>query len=268
MPPNDVRALCVSIHDVSPHTWEACRRLRDAIRSIAPIPLTLLVVPNYHRRGSTDPSWYRDALEECLSQGDELALHGYSHLDELPLSRSWRSFFLRRVYTSCEGEFSAVDTTEAARRIALGLDWFAERRWPVHGFVAPAWLMSPGAWQALADAPFSYTTTFRRFHFLSGGGSIPATSMVYGARNSATRWFSRAANNALRWRLSWAPLLRYGLHPADARHPMLMRHLERLLESSMANRFAMTKSSFAERHRQSATTELVTDSAALLKKKK
>lgn len=248
MQENEKKALCVSIHDVSPYTWKACSRLRDAIRAIAPVPLTLLVVPDYHRLGASDPPWYRAALDRCLADGDELALHGYSHLDEMPDGPSLASYLLRRVYTTSEGEFAAVDATEASRRIQCGLDWFRARGWPVQGFVAPAWLMSDGAWQALFASRFLYTTTMRRFYVLPDRQGFTSPALVYGARNCVTRSVSRLNSEWLAWRLSRSPLIRFGLHPADADHPGLMRHLERLIEMTAARRTPMTKAGFAAVH--------------------
>ena len=43
--PIDEQVLCVSIHDVAPATWTDCLRLVQAVRAVADIPLTWLVVP-------------------------------------------------------------------------------------------------------------------------------------------------------------------------------------------------------------------------------
>jgi len=157
--------LCVSIHDVAPATWTDCLRLVEAVRAVADVPLTWLVVPHYHFRPEQSL-----AMEACLNvaleRGDELALHGYSHLDTEAAGGGLRSRFLRNVYTRREGEFAALTEAEARRRLELGLDWFAARGWTPTGFVPPAWLLGEGAWRALRDAPFDYTTTFSHFHCL------------------------------------------------------------------------------------------------------
>src|SRR6185369_14504453 len=80
-PPPTLRpALCISIHDVAPATWADCARLLEALAPLGPLPLTLLVVPDYHRQGAAVPGWYRHAVERRLEMGDELALHGWNHL--------------------------------------------------------------------------------------------------------------------------------------------------------------------------------------------
>lgn len=236
--------LCVSIHDVAPATWAGCERLARAIREVADIPLTWLVVPRYHERDEVSESM-QAGLAGYLAQGHELALHGYTHLDSVPVAGSARSRFLRGVYTTREGEFSALSYDEARRRIRLGLDWFAARGWPVYGFVPPAWLLGPEAWRALREAPFEYTTTFSRLHLLRQGRSVLSPSLVYAARNRAGRFLSPLAADAGAALLARAPLVRLSLHPPDARHPRLLRHAQQLVERLLATRAAVTKAGCA-----------------------
>ncbi len=255
-----VRALCVSIHDVAPATWDECARLASAIREVADIRLTWLVVPHYHRSGG-DLARMEAGLERMLAAGDELALHGYTHLDTAPRGAGPVERFLRGTY-SREGEFAALDAGEAARRIGLGLGWFAERGWPVHGFVPPAWLMGEGAWEALRGFDFDYTTTFRRFHPLqplpASGAQAPtqlplslvspslfSPSLVYAARNRSGRLASPVLADLLAFALARQPLVRLGLHPPDLRHPRLLRHAQATVGRLLATRTAMTKLAFA-----------------------
>ena len=256
-------ALCVSIHDVAPSTWDECRRLAEAIRVVADIPLTWLVVPAYHRGGGDEPRM-RAGLDAALARGDELTLHGYTHLDTSPRGEGWRDRFLRGAY-SREGEFAALTAEEAERRIRLGLDWFAAQGWPVSGFVPPAWLMGEDAWRALRRFPFAYTTTFTRFHLLQGEegsgagklGGVPeesrvpacrstySPSLVYAARNRSGRLLSPVMADLTSALLSRAPLIRLSLHPPDVRYPRLLRHAQRTVERLLARRTPMTKAAFA-----------------------
>jgi predicted deacetylase len=376
----DEHMLCVSIHDVAPATWSDCLRLVEAVRAVADIPLTWLVVPHYHFRPEQSP-----AMEACLNvaleRGDELALHGYSHLDTEAGSGGLRARFLRNVYTRREGEFAALTEAEARRRLELGLDWFAARGWTPTGFVPPAWLLGGGAWRALRDAPFAYTTTFSHFHCLPGarerrpaarpqrqhaqhgagegrregrgegagqgagerpgyrgdasasiqGGSgavqsgqgnqsargpgnmqfdarnwtgangtdlrhdmrgrddpalpldpgqnlphdlledkqnpviplatptpftqnnrrgthaILSPSLVYAARNRSGRIVSPRVADATAAMLARSPLVRFSLHPPDARYPELVRHIQQSLERLLESREAVTKAEFARR---------------------
>jgi predicted deacetylase len=370
--------LCVSIHDVAPATWSDCLRLVEAVRAVADIPLTWLVVPHYHFRPEQSP-----AMEACLNvaleRGDELALHGYSHLDTEAGSGGLRTRFLRNVYTRREGEFAALTESEARQRLELGLDWFAARGWTPTGFVPPAWLLGEGAWRALRDAPFAYTTTFSHFHCLPGarerrpvarperrqtlhvtgerpgyrgdasasiqGGSgavqtgqgnyagqgarnrqfdpgtwtggqtekrtgaagpdlrhdlghdlghdgptrdhapelntpdalyssqttpqtpftqnnrrgthaILSPSLVYAARNRGGRILSPRVADATASMLARSPLVRFSLHPPDARYPELVRHIQQTLVRLLESREAVTKAEFAHRVAQRLTPRL------------
>lgn len=248
------RALCVAVHDVAPATWPACAELIAAIRQVAEIPLTLLVVPHFHGHGlkpdaPADPGIeraYRHTLDALAQAGHELALHGYTHLDEGPPARGWRRRFLREVYTTAEGEFAALDADEARRRLQLGLAWFGQRGWHPAGFVPPAWLLSEGAWLALGDSPFSYTTTWRQFHLLKPRHALHAPALVYAARNRSGRLLSPPLASLLAWRLRQAPLVRLALHPRDALHPALVRHAQQLIARLLDDgRVPLSKAAFA-----------------------
>lgn len=244
--------LCVSIHDVAPATWSDCLRLVQAVREVADIPLTWLVVPHYHFRPERSL-----AMEACLKvvveRGDELALHGYSHLDTQANGGGLRGRFLRNVYTRREGEFAALDEAEARHRLEQGLAWFAERGWMPSGFIPPAWLLGKDAWRALRATNFAYTTTFSHFHCLRGADGSPqdravlSPSLVYAARNRGGRLLSPRVADATAAMLANAPLVRFSLHPPDARYPELLRHTQRVLERLLAQREAVTKAECARR---------------------
>jgi predicted deacetylase len=243
--PTEVRALCVSIHDVAPDTWPQCERLWQALRAVADIPLTWLVVPRYHGWAPPAPAMER-ALDAALALGHELALHGYTHLDTAPApGAGLRTRFVRTVYTQSEGEFAAIGADEARERIALGLAWFAERGWPVRGFVPPAWLLGEAAWRVLREFPFEYTTTLSRFHLLPEQRSLWSPSLVYTARNAAGRLVSPRANAALALLMAPKPLVRFSLHPRDAQFPALVRHAQHLVARLLDDRVPCTKAGFA-----------------------
>jgi hypothetical protein len=115
-----------------------------------------------------------------------------------------------------------------------------------HGFVAPAWLMSRGTWEALPAFDFTYTTTLGRFHLLRERRSVNALSLVYSARSRWRRWTSRGWNAALVRALRDAPLVRLGIHPADAEHIDLVEHIQRVLDYARRGRQAITKAEYAE----------------------
>jgi predicted deacetylase len=258
VPPTRPRTLCVSIHDVAPATWPQCERLWQAVRAVADIPLTWLVVPRYHGLAPPAPAMER-ALGAALAQGHELALHGYTHVDSAPAQAGLRSRFLRTMYTRREGEFAAIGAEEARERIALGLAYFAERGWPVRGFVPPAWLLGEAAWRVLHEFPFEYTTTMGRFHLLQAPlharpheqHALWSPSLVYSARNAAGRVVSPRVNGAMAALMAGNPLIRLSLHPPDAQYPALLRHAQHLVEGLLAGRTPRTKAGFASEWRAS-----------------
>lgn len=252
MPSNERPVLCVSIHDVAPATWPECMHLLHALRAVADIPLSWLVVPRYHGSGSVSRPFERQ-LGELAADGHELVLHGYTHRDDAPLG-GWANRLVRTICTEREGEFSALDRDQARRRIELGLHWFSQRGWPVSGFVAPAWLMSAGTHAALADYPFAYTTTWSRFLLLRPRRSVLAPSLVYAARNATGRRLSAPAAAVLAGLCRRAGLVRLGLHPRDAHHPALVRHAQGLVERMLEQREAVTKAAFAQRLTERATS--------------
>lgn len=220
---NSPPTLCVSLHDVAPSTWPACQVLLKMLDQLGPIPVTLLVVPDYHGRGSIESDrGFLHAIDRRLARGDEVVLHGYYHRDDQGCDgpRAWLS---RRIYTAAEGEFAALAQNEARARLERGLALFARVGWPVSGFVAPAWLMGQGTRAALMDLPLAYTTTVRAIYQLPTWKETVAPSLVYSVRSAVRRVLSHGWNAALDWHLrqpqrACAGPWRYGIHPADARY--------------------------------------------------
>ncbi|WP_298011018.1 polysaccharide deacetylase family protein [uncultured Aquabacterium sp.] len=238
LPPSAGRPmLSVTIHDVAPSTWPACERVMDAVRAVADVPMTLLVVPRYHLRPSNHA--FEQRLEALQAQGHELALHGYSHLDDGEPA-NWVDHVRRRWYTAGEGEFSALSQDEALRRLHAGARWFARRGWPLHGFVAPAWLMSRGTWQALDQLPLSYTATLRAVYSLPQAQRITSACLAFSTRTAWRRAVSLPRNAwvAARWHAQ--PLVRFELHPHDADHRLIRQCWSGRLRALLAEREART----------------------------
>jgi predicted deacetylase len=231
-------AVCVVLHDVADATLAACERVQRALDEVAPVPLTLLAVPRYHGQPASA------ALEAWLgaqqATGHELALHGWTHRDD-GQPRGLLDRLRRRVYTRGEGEFCDIAAAEAAWRLQQGRDWFAQHGWALHGFVAPAWLLGPGAWAALRAQPaFGYTATLGHVHGLRDGRRWRSRGVVYSSsaawrRGASVAW---AAFNARSLRAN--PLLRLELHPADADHAGIRGSWQRVLEGALREREPMT----------------------------
>ncbi|MDD2057559.1 polysaccharide deacetylase family protein [Pseudomonas sp. GD03860] len=239
------RSLLLVLHDVAPHTWPDYQPFVEAVDALGNIPLTWLVVPDFHKRDplaqATD---FRRMLDRRLQRGDELVLHGYFHLDDSPPPRSPGNYFMRRIYTH-EGEFYSLDRATALERLQAGMALFESFDWPVAGFVAPAWLMGEGTRQALGSVPLQYTSDPRYLYRLPGFSALAAPGLVWSARSAWRRGLSRIACDLQAARLEQAPVIRLGLHPVDMRHrasrQYWMRTLQRLLQQG---RTPLTKSAW------------------------
>ncbi len=239
----DARYLCVSLHDVAPATWRSCERVLAAVREVADIPLTLLVVPAYWGECSAMAPGFEAAMTEQLGRGHELALHGYFHRD-LGAPSSAFDWLRRRIYTAGEGEFWALTEQEAAERLLLGQRWFRANRWPLAGFVPPAWLLGPESWKAVRRASdLQYVTTFTHIHDLRSGQALRAPCLALSARAPWRRTASRLWA-ALALRHTNAPLVRLALHPEDASYPALCRSWQKRLGQLLEERQPVTKAEF------------------------
>jgi predicted deacetylase len=231
----------VVLHDVAPATWPLYADFAARATALG-VPLTLLVVPDYHGQGTfeRDPRFCA-TIERELARGGEAVLHGYYHADELPCHGPI-DFVRRRLFTH-EGEFAAISEQEALARLEQGLALFARMGWPVEGFVAPGWLLSEGAWRALARLPLRYTSSLRRVYVRAGEGwrPIDAPSLVWSARSGWRRLVSQAVNERWLRRSASRPWLRLGLHPVDMRHERARRFWERATLALLADRTPCTK---------------------------
>ncbi|MEJ5862421.1 polysaccharide deacetylase family protein [Pseudomonas farsensis] len=242
------RSVMLVLHDVAPETWPDYQPFVEAVDQLGDVPMTWLVVPDFHHRNALkhSPAFCR-LLERRLAQGDELALHGYYHADDGPLPRGPRDFFMRRVYTH-EGEFYGLDQDQALQRLQAGLEVFHTHGWPVAGFVAPAWLMSEGTRQALRQLPLRYTSTPQHLYRLPEFTAIDAPGLVWSARSAWRRGLSKVLSDWQIRRWQQADTLRLGLHPVDMRHPSARNYWLKTLQSLLAEgREPLTKSAWLDR---------------------
>jgi uncharacterized protein len=236
-----MRRACIALHDIAPATWPQCARLLGMLDEIGATPVTLLVVPDFHGRGSIEhDAAFIAAIEQRIRRGDEIALHGYTHRDDAPRPRNPWQWFRRRVLTASEGEFSALGRDEAMQRIHRGLQVMSRLQWNVHGFVPPAWLASQGTRDALAETELRYTSTHTALIDLRGGVTA-APCVTASCRAMWRRAASRIWMRAIALTTRRAPLVRIGLHPADADHPAMMSAWRSLLIELLIDREPVTK---------------------------
>lgn len=139
-PSSSHRYLMLVLHDVAPETWPDYQPFVEAVDALGNVPMTWLVVPDFHRRNPLQlaPSFCR-LLDKRLANGDELALHGYAHADEGPPPRSPIDYFMRRIYTH-EGEFYSL--MKPKHLPAFRMAWHCSRA-------------KVGLWQGLSHRPGS-----------------------------------------------------------------------------------------------------------------
>lgn len=220
--PAEERLLCVSLHDVAPATLADCRETLAFLDEQHIGPVALLVVPDYHGQGRMDrDERFCEFLRERERRGDEIVLHGFWHRDTVADCHGLRDWLERCVTTASEGEFSRLDSTAARARILRGLAVLRAAGWQPHGFVAPAWLMSPGTRDALDTLPLRYCATRDYVVPLPSEQPIPAPSLVVSSRSRWRRAASPLWNRARLSHRQYRPVLRAALHPQDMRHPDL-----------------------------------------------
>lgn len=229
------RSVLLVLHDVAPHNWADYRPFVEAVDALGTVPVTWLVVPDFHHRDALSTQGdFRRLLDRRLERGDELALHGYFHSDDQPPPRTPKEWFMRRIYTH-EGEFYQLPQAQALERIRAGIEVFRRNDWPLHGFVAPAWLMSQGTRDALRQLPLNYTSDPQHLYRLPDFSRVDAPGLVWSARSSWRRGLSKLVSDRREQRWRNAPVIRLGLHPVDMRHDFSRRYwietLQRLLDA-------------------------------------
>lgn len=235
-------AVLLVLHDVAPSTWADYQPFVEAVDALGNVPMTWLVVPDFHRHDNLDAhADFRQLLSERVARGDELALHGFFHDDPEPRPHTPRDWFMRRVYTH-EGEFYHLSHEAALARLRAGIEMFQRYDWPLHGFVAPAWLMSEGTRQALRELPLRYTSDPQHLYRLPDFTPIDAPGLVWSARSAWRRGLSKILSNQREQRWRQAPVIRLGLHPVDMRHGFSRDYWRNTLERLLTDgRVPMTK---------------------------
>jgi predicted deacetylase len=219
--------LLVSIHDVSPKFTCAIDRLVALVEShLGESRFAMLVVPDHWGEApiARDAGFQR-RLREWASAGVEMFVHGWSHRDPAP------SGFGAKYMTEGEGEFSALEYGEALRRMIEGRAIVEDAiGGPAAGFVAPAWLYSSGAREALVEAGFALAEDHLRvWHPPSGRVLCRGPVITWATRTPVRKASSLLAAAVLRRMLGPLPAIRLAVHPADTRHPATLASIDKTL---------------------------------------
>lgn len=238
------RSVAFVVHDAAPRTWTACAQLLQMLDDLGARPVTILVVPHYHYQ---DPiakdARFVAALDRRLARGDELALHGFHHRDDEPPPRTLRGFVERRILTRAEGEFAALNEAAAAWRLAHGIDLFRALRWPLYGFVPPAWLLGEPSRAAIdrCGYPLRYVSARRGIFRLPHWRFARTANLCYSPDARWRRTLSRALIRAELARAHHRSLLRVSLHPQDVHCAEVLAHWRTLIAEILAERTPVTK---------------------------
>lgn len=244
-----MKALVVSLHDVSPRTQPAFETMLTELAAMGVNRCSLLVIPDHHGLGRfrDDPVFSR-WLERLAAAGHELVAHGYFHRRERRAAESPWARWLTGVYTAGEGEFYDLPEAAAAELLARAQDDFATLNAPAPvGFIAPAWLLGADAARAVRAAGFRYTTRLTEVEDFRAGETIPGRSLVYSCRNAWRRSASLAWNGSLARRLRAAPLARLALHPPDLEHRAIWQQVGKIVRDALSDREPFTYSAWLQR---------------------
>lgn len=228
--------LLASVHDVSPRFEGEVDRLLDLLAPSVGTRLAMLVVPNHWGDSPIVPgSAFATRLRRWADAGMEMLLHGYFHRDTARHVAS-TDRLRARIMTAGEGEFLGLSREEASSRIADGralIEDVTGRR--IDGFVAPAWLYSLGARDALTDCGIPLAEDHLRVWSPRTGAELARGPVITWASRTRSRLAtSLIASAALRH----APLrvLRVGVHPPDCRHPALLRSIAKTFKVAAKKR--------------------------------
>ncbi len=208
-----MRGVVIAIHDVTPSSLPRIGRLRERVEDMAAGPVSLLVVPRHRGRETWRAGPGGEWLRSRARAGDELVMHGYTHLDRAGRDGS-----------ELRGRAPAAITD----LIGDGLDELAACGLGVDGFIAPSYLHGRSADAALRDAGLGWWATRGSLRSRHARRHLPSIGL--GASTRTRRAMSPAVAGLAARAVAAVPVVRLDLHPADLGHPRLDVAVTDLLE--------------------------------------
>lgn len=222
------RLLC-SVHDVAPRFESRIDRLVDVLtQAQGSSQLAMLVVP-YH--WGEDPlvsgSAFAARLRGWADAGTEMFVHGWFHRDDMTQHRAAASL-QSRMMTAGEGEFLGLQHGEACRRMRDGQSLIEDIIGrPAAGFIAPAWLYSAEARNALDTCGFALAEDHLRVWQPASGKVVARGPVITWASRSPMRaWSSLAVAAAARRLKRLQRVIRVAVHPGDTGNAAIMRSID------------------------------------------
>jgi predicted deacetylase len=229
------RCLIISLHDFHVESLSRIRSQVDWLNSLGVKSTTILAVPDYHSKGVLHPEGQEAKfLREMIQAGHEVALHGYKHLRIRSKNKSVpklsiRDFFFTRLYTANEAEFYDLKLDEATELLTLGKRVLIDCGVFPRGFVAPGWLISQEALEAVWRAGFEWTCLINEI--LGKGGTKERTRSFCWSTRSAWRVpVSVIWNRLLFTRNKKLSIPRITLHPADLEYHYIRKQVQDIIK--------------------------------------
>ncbi len=244
----DEASVIVSIHDVSPRTWNTTKTMIGELAACGITRTSLLVIPDHHHQGHflNDPE-FCEWLRTKVAEGHEAVIHGHFHYRERRMDESLSDRLTTRFYTADEGEFYDIEEEKAYALVTKTQEEFSQAGLSPRGFIAPAWLLSEAGERALKRAGIRYTTRLATVSDLQAGKTYASQSMVYSVRSSWRRVVSLGWNACLRAKLRTNPLLRIGIHPPDRSYPPIWGQILQSAHAAASQRNVVTYGDWIDR---------------------
>ena len=225
-----MKRLLASIHDVGPRFEREVDTLLARLSGHLGGPrLAMLVVPDHWGEAPLTPGTpFATRLRGWADAGIEMFVHGWFHRDTT--EHQGIAALKAKHMTASEGEFLGHDHATALDRMTRGkalVEDIIGR--PAAGFVAPAWLYSDGAMQALGEAGFALAENHGRVWAPNAGDRVLTRGPVitWASRTNGRQLSSLAASAVLRHLLQPAQVVRVAVHPGDAHVPRLLDSIDR-----------------------------------------
>lgn len=230
-----MKSLIISLHDVAPGSFEMARRWMEQLHE-RNLPVSMLVIPGPWAGGdlATDGP-FQTWLQQVSRFRHEIVLHGFSHQAKFHFPvRPWKVASGCVLARGCE-EFWAINHSEARQRITNGLAVLSRLGYAPSGFIAPGWLASHEAIEAMRELGFEYTNSHVYIKDL-------VTNQKYFAPVVCQRTNAFSSRIVLRLTLLFSRILsllslpiRVAIHPADLHDPVVRRGILRIIDRAVAH---------------------------------
>lgn len=220
-------SLIISIHDVSPATAEESAWWLERLE-VYGLHATLLVIPGPWRGAAISR---RSPLSRKLlawaEAGHEVSLHGWSHTE------AGSGGLASRLIARGAGEFAALGSEAARRRLEMGLSVLESNNIPVTGFTPPGWLISPDASRQVRMTGLSYYTTHTAIHDLHRRRKLTVPVVCHRPRSPLARCAAAVVRAGYHLADFTGRDLRLAIHPDDTHVPLLVDATVRVIEAAL-----------------------------------